>query len=784
MKEMIKRKDGSYSQRGLWDNIRANRGSGKTPTKEMLEQERKIRAKAAYGMEVPDMNIGGYFPRFMQDGGEPDGPMALSQMAAVIDKLSKLREFINEDSDLEPWISSKLAVMDHYADAVSDYMMYGQDGEDDIEEEEVELSEQEMEEMKNGGIPERYRAKGFTKVGVKRKSTRPGKKWMVLAKKGNQYKIVHGGYKGMQDFTQHRNKNRQKKFWSRMGGKSSSKATDPFSPLYWHKRFGTWEEGGSVEMQHGGYIGMDGEWHKAVGSGTFSGNAYYQVGGSNNESAAEILRNTALGKTAAQYAQRDVKEMMRDKRNLESGTIVDKGTNTLYVIDKGKIVSSKPVLTGQAGRSKSKDPNRNPYSVVDLEDNPQNRSTPTGTYFMNPAQNIYGYPGFMLKPIEAYNIPAPEARNTAIHVTYGAAPKPGMIGHADPQEFARRNAAYGKPSSSRYMSFGCTNMQGEAIDCLTGQFPKGDTAIYIDSRNPRDMEYIKKVKRKKSGGSATVDSTANYIANNLNPTNMNPLYNFIQRAQMGGVQQSQDGQMMQLVSAYAQMQGVDPQQIMAQLQQMTAPEQEQAIQQMVDAVQNQSEQATQFSQPIMRGGGNMPCYECGGMYAYGGEMGGPVDLPAMPIDVYGLPNYGGGGAMRGYVNNPYVEDMMEMQDGGKPEWLIRAQLKAQGYAGNVLEQKMKQMKQGGININPANKGKFTAKANAAGMGVQAFASKVLGAPEGKYSPATRKQANFARNASKWKHQLGGLTVGQTLEDVDQDTLDELTRLGYEFQILG
>ena len=41
--EMIKRADGSYSQRGLWDNIRANAGSGKKPTREMLEQERKIK---------------------------------------------------------------------------------------------------------------------------------------------------------------------------------------------------------------------------------------------------------------------------------------------------------------------------------------------------------------------------------------------------------------------------------------------------------------------------------------------------------------------------------------------------------------------------------------------------------------------------------------------------------------------------------------------------------------------------------------------------------------------
>lgn len=43
--KMIKRADGSYSQRGLWDNIRANKGSGKKPTKQMLQQEKKIKAK-------------------------------------------------------------------------------------------------------------------------------------------------------------------------------------------------------------------------------------------------------------------------------------------------------------------------------------------------------------------------------------------------------------------------------------------------------------------------------------------------------------------------------------------------------------------------------------------------------------------------------------------------------------------------------------------------------------------------------------------------------------------
>jgi DNA repair protein RadC len=97
-----------------------------------------------------------------------------------------------------------------------------------------------------GSIPERYRSLGFTKVGEKKNSTNPEKKWMVLAKKGDQYKVVHGGYKGMEDYTQHHDEKRRKRFWQRMGGINSAKANDPFSPLYWHKKFGTWEQGGEI----------------------------------------------------------------------------------------------------------------------------------------------------------------------------------------------------------------------------------------------------------------------------------------------------------------------------------------------------------------------------------------------------------------------------------------------------------------------------------------------------------------------------------------------------------
>jgi len=50
--KLIKRKDGSYSKQGLWDNIRANKGSGKKPTKEMLKQEKKIKRKAPDGITL------------------------------------------------------------------------------------------------------------------------------------------------------------------------------------------------------------------------------------------------------------------------------------------------------------------------------------------------------------------------------------------------------------------------------------------------------------------------------------------------------------------------------------------------------------------------------------------------------------------------------------------------------------------------------------------------------------------------------------------------------------
>lgn len=61
---------------------------------------------------------------------------------------------------------------------------------------------------------------------------------------------------------------------------------------------------------------------------------------------------------------------------------------------------------------------------------------------------------------------------------------------------------------------------------------------------------------------------------------------------------------------------------------------------------------------------------------------------------------------------------------------------------------------GKIHIKPSKRGTFTAAAKRHGKSVQAFASQVL-ANKDRYSSAMVKKANFARNASKWKHDYGG-----------------------------
>lgn len=126
--EMIKRADGSYSRRGLWDNIRANRGSGKKPTKEMLAQERKIKKKANGGM-IPSYGIGG------ENDGCPEGHIWIeSQQACVpVDSLSNylaepekyttssLERFVNNEIEIEKKLQELELAKQQYPELEAQY---------------------------------------------------------------------------------------------------------------------------------------------------------------------------------------------------------------------------------------------------------------------------------------------------------------------------------------------------------------------------------------------------------------------------------------------------------------------------------------------------------------------------------------------------------------------------------------------------------------------------------------------------------------------------------------
>jgi hypothetical protein len=104
----------------------------------------------------------------------------------------------------------------------------------------------------------------------------------------------------------------------------------------------------------------------------------------------------------------------------------------------------------------------------------------------------------------------------------------------------------------------------------------------------------------------------------------------------------------------------------------------------------------------------------------------------------GMLEYGNGGG----INNPGFRAL--------PDY-VQAKIKANMEMGGMLDYMyggMMDYKQGGIYIKPSKRGTFKAQASRMGMGVQEAASKILSAPEGKYSPAMRKKANFARNFAK------------------------------------
>jgi hypothetical protein len=199
------------------------------------------------------------FYDFMQAGGtpngtqrsEPDGSMALGQIDAAIDKLQKLRQFIQPESDLEPWVSSKLTLMDHYTDAVSDYMMYN-----------PEAQGEEMEMMRGGGYV------------VTRSNDRKGKTHKVTGPDGTVK------YFGDSKLGQHpKDPERKKAFYAR------HKKNLEGNPYFRAFARATWADGGQIQEMKGG-------------GSTFSGNAWYQDGGELPQAGDGWIVPAAIGALA------------------------------------------------------------------------------------------------------------------------------------------------------------------------------------------------------------------------------------------------------------------------------------------------------------------------------------------------------------------------------------------------------------------------------------------------------------------------------------------------------
>ena len=171
----------------------------------------------------------------------------------------------------------------------------------------------------------------------------------------------------------------------------------------------------------------------------------------------------------------------------------------------------------------------------------------------------------------------------------------------------------------------------------------------------------------------------------------------------------------------------------------------------------------------------------GGMYMAGGQMMVPTVNDYMRNEDYNSLTYANGGRLpegilrsrleahmspeeaNNYIANYGNGGMIKRADGTYSKRGLWDNIRANAGSGKeptkeMLEQEAKinaEYRAGGIHINPANKGKFTASAERAGMGVQEFARHVLANKED-YSSTQVKRANFARNAAGWKHEMGGV----------------------------
>jgi hypothetical protein len=178
------------------------------------------------------------------------------------------------------------------------------------------------------------------------------------------------------------------------------------------------------------------------------------------------------------------------EKTLESGVVVDKRTGKAYEIMEGKAKNQFDVLTGVNVES-----NFNVYPSKELDADPSKRATPVGYYLMTEAgkngKKEYDNNIQRLVPIDANGVKAPQATHLAIHQTY------------DP---ATRDQYYG--SDTPWQSYGCINCKKPDIKRVLNQY-SNDTLRVIDTKNPRDAQYLKQYQSLENGGAVKGAKKAN-----------------------------------------------------------------------------------------------------------------------------------------------------------------------------------------------------------------------------------------------------------------------------------
>ena len=194
-----------------------------------------------------------------------------------------------------------------------------------------------------------------------------------------------------------------------------------------------------------------------------------------------------------------------------SGIVVDKRTNIAYAIGDDGTKTSFNVLTG-----KNPDLNWNKFSMDELDNNPNKKNTPVGYYKLE-RQSSYIKKGSdndkyynnkyrTLTPIAAYGQGSPQTQTKESEIGFHRVYSDNSKNPNNP-EYLRRSALLEQTDpTKRNASYGCVNCEDDAYDEMNKMFPKGDTLMVVDSKNPKDKELLRKFNNKKFAIGGEVDT--------------------------------------------------------------------------------------------------------------------------------------------------------------------------------------------------------------------------------------------------------------------------------------